>query len=159
MHRKCEIGGKPVMAWGPHQVCKKRKVTSKATIGEEGDDMEWVPPLAPKAVGMAESLFEKALTGIVKEMKASWKSSERIVWDALEVSHEMLSQMMALVDLVELVVQGKRYARTREMGWPESEGEELPMRWSKKGREKPRRLSWKKSQRRILRRKKRVSWR
>ena len=73
---------------------------------------------------------------IVKEMKVSWKSSERIVWDALEVSREMLSQMTALVDLVKLVVQGKRFVRTREMGRPESDREELLTKWSKKGKGK-----------------------
>ena len=75
-----------------------------------------------------ESLFTRALAGVVKEMKASRKSSERITQDALEVSHVMLSQTMALVNLVELVVQGKRFMRTREMGRLESDGEELPMR-------------------------------
>ena len=44
--------------------------------------------------------------------------------------------MTALVDLVELVVQGKRFVRTWEMGWLESNGEELPMKWSKKGKGK-----------------------
>ena len=138
MHGKCEIGGTPVMARGPHQVRvhKKCKVISKATIEEDGDDMVWVLPPAPKVVRMAESLFEKALSGIVKEMMASRKSSERIAWDALEVSWEMLSQMMALVDLVELVVQGKMFVRTREMGWLESDGEELLTKWSKKGKGK-----------------------
>ena len=48
----------------------------------------------------------------------------------------MLSQMTALVDLVELVVQGKRYVRTWEMSQPESDGEELPTRGSKKGKGK-----------------------
>ena len=43
---------------------------------------------------------------------------------------------MALVDLVELVVQGKHFVRTREMGRPESDGEELPTRWSRKGKGK-----------------------
>ena len=121
------------MVRGPHQVGmrKKCKVVSKVTIEEEGDDMMWVPPPAPKVVGMAESPFEKALVGIVKEMKASWKSSERIAWDVLEVSREILSQTMALVDLVELVVQGQCFLRTREMGQPESDREELPTRWLK----------------------------
>ena len=41
---------------------------------------------------------------------------------------------MALVDLV--MLQGKRFVRMQEMGWPESDGEELPMRWSKKGKGK-----------------------
>ena len=138
MHGKCEIGGKPVMARGPHQVGvrKKCKVTSKATIEEEGDDVAWVPLPAPKVVRTAESLFEKALVGIVKEMKASQKSLERIAQEALKVSHDMLSQTTALVDLVELVVQGKRFVRTWEMGQPESDGEELPMRWYKKGKGK-----------------------
>ena len=58
------------------------------------------------------------------------------MWDALEVSWDMLSQTMALVDLVELVVQGKCFMRTREMGQPESNREELPTRWSKKGKGK-----------------------
>ena len=52
------------------------------------------------------------LAGIVKEMKVSQKSSEKIRQDVLKVLQEMLSQMTALVDLVELVVQGKRYVRT-----------------------------------------------
>ena len=43
---------------------------------------------------------------------------------------------MALVDLVELVVQGKHFVRMREMGQPESDGEELLTRWSKKGKGK-----------------------
>ena len=43
---------------------------------------------------------------------------------------------MALVDLVELVVQGKRYVRMWEMGRPESDKEELPTRWLKKGKGK-----------------------
>ena len=118
------------------RVCKMHKVVLKATIKEEGDDAAWVLPPAPKVVGMAESLFGKALAGIVKEMKASWKSLERIVQDVLEVSCDMLSQTMALVDLVEQIVQGKHFVRMREMGWPESDGEELPMRWSKKGKGK-----------------------
>ena len=80
--------------------------------------------------------FAKALVGTVKEMKMSRKSLERITQEALEVSHTMLSQMTALVDLVELVVQGKRFVRTREMGRPESDGEELPARWSRKGKGK-----------------------
>ena len=118
------------------RVCKKRKVMSKATIVELGDDMTWVPPPTPKVVGKVATPLEKALAGIVKEMKMSRKSLERIAQDALEVSHEMLSQMTALVGLVELVVQGKRYVRMREMGWPESDGEKLPTRWSKKGKGK-----------------------
>ena len=106
---KCEIGGTSVMAQGLCQVGvrKKCKVVSKATIKESGDNVTWVPPPTPKVVRKAESPFEKALVGIMKEMKASWKSSEKIAQDALELSQEMLSQMMALVDLVELVVQGK----------------------------------------------------
>ena len=137
-HGKCEIGRKPVMAWGPCQVgvCKKRKVTSKATIEEEGDDVAWVLQPAPKAVGMAESPLEKALMGIVKEMKASRKSLERIAQEALKVSCYMLSQTTALVDLVELVVQGKHFVRMRDMGQPESDGKELLTRWSKKGKGK-----------------------
>ena len=86
-------------------------------------------------------------------MKASQKSSEKIVWDALKVSQDMLSQMTALVDLVELVVQGKQFVRTQEMGRLESDGEELLMRWSKKGKGRPKRLSQKRRQ------KKRVSQR
>ena len=139
MHGKCEIGWKPVTAQGPRQVGvrKKRKIVSKATIEEDRDDATWVllPP-APKVAGMAESPFAKAIAGIVKEMKVSRKSSERIVQEALQVSHDMLSQMMALVDLVELVVQGKHFMRTREMGQPESNREELPTRWSRKGKGK-----------------------
>ena len=89
------------MAWGPHQVRvrKKRKVVSKATIEASGDDTTWVPPPAPKVVGKAEMPFEKALAGVMKEMKASRKSSEQIAQEVLEVLHEMLSQTMALVDL------------------------------------------------------------
>ena len=68
-------------------------------------------------------VLEKALAGIMQEMKASQKSLERIAQDALEVSCEMLSQMTALVDLVELVVQGKRYVRMWEMGQLESDRE------------------------------------
>ena len=137
-HGKCEIGGKPVTVWGPRQVGvhKKRKITSKVTIEEDGDDTAWVLLPAPKAVGAAESPLEKAIAGIVKEMKASWKSSERIAQEALKVSHDMLSQMTALVDLVELVIQGKRFMRMQEMGWPESDREELLTRWSKKGKGK-----------------------
>ena len=73
-----------MIAWGPYQVgvCKRRKVTSKVvskpTI-ESGDDMTWVPLPAPKVVGKAELPFEKALAGIVKEMKVSRKSLEKIV--------------------------------------------------------------------------------
>ena len=124
-----------VTAQAPCQVRahKKCKVVSKATIEEDGDDMAWVPPPAPKVARTAESLFTRALAGIVKEMKASWKSLEWIVWDTLEVLCNMPSQTMALVNLVELVVQGKCLVRMREMGQPESDGEELPMRWSKKG--------------------------
>ena len=134
MHRKCEIGGKPVMAWGPR---KKHKVVSRATIEGDKDNAAWVPPLpAPKVAGTAESPFTKALVGVMKEMKMSWKSSERIVQEALEVSCAMLSQMTALVDLVELVVQGKRFVRTCEMGRPESDGEELLTRLSRKGKGK-----------------------
>ena len=138
MHGKCEIGGTPVTAWGPHQVGarKKHKVISKATIEEPGDDVTWVPPPAPKVIGKADMPFEKALACVMKEMKVSWKSSERIAWDTLEVSHEMLSQMTALVDLVELVVQGKCFVRTWEMGQVESNGEELLRRWLKKGKGK-----------------------
>ena len=141
MHWKCKIGGKPVTAQGPR---KKHKVISRATIeGDEEDaewdeeDAEWVlPSPAPKAAGTAESPFMRALAGVMKEMKASWKSLERIAQDALEVSRVMLSQTMALVDLVKLVVQGKHFVRTHEMGWPESNGEELPTRWSRKGKGK-----------------------
>ena len=126
MHRKCKIGGKLVTAWGPR---KKRKVVSRATIeGDKDDmewdeddmewdedDMEWVPPSpAPKVARTAESPFTRALAGMVREMKASRKSSERIAQDALEVLREMLSQTTALVDLVELVVQGKCFVRTLE---------------------------------------------
>ena len=78
----------------------------------------------------------KTVAVIMKEMKASRKSSERIARETLEVSRAMLSQTTALVDLVELVVQGKRFVRTREMGRPESDGEELPTRWSRKGKGK-----------------------
>ena len=133
-HGKCEIGGKPVTARGPHKKCR---VVSRATIEGDEEDAEWVPPLpAPKVTGTVESLFSRALAGMVKEMKASWKSSEQIAQDALEVSCAMLSQTMALVNLVELVVQGKRFVRTCKMGRPESNGEELPTRWSRKGKGK-----------------------
>ena len=115
-------------------MCKKCKITSKATIEEDGDNMAWVLPPAPKAVGMVELPLEKAITGIVKEMKASRKSLERIAQEVLEVLRDMLSQTMALVDLVELVVQGKHFVRTQEMGQLESDREELPTRWSKKGK-------------------------
>ena len=116
---------------------KKRKVVSRATIEGDEEDAEWVPPSpAPKVTGTAELLFSRALAGVVKEMKASRKSSEQITQDALEVSHAMLSQTTALIDLVELVVQGKHFMRTCEMGWPESDGEELPTRWSRKGKGK-----------------------
>ena len=133
MHGKCEIGRKPVTARGPH---KKRKVISRATVEGDEDDAEWVLPPTPKVTGTVESLFSRALAGVVKEMKASRKSSERIAQETLEVSRTMLSQTTALVDLVELVVQGKRFVRTREMGRPESDGEELPTRWSRKGKGK-----------------------
>ena len=134
MHGKCEIGGKPVTAWGPH---KKRKVVLRATIEGDEEDAEWVPPSpAPKVTRTAELLFTRALAGVVKEMKASWKSLERIAQDALKVSRVMLSQTTALVDLVELVVQGKRFMRTHEMSQPESDGEELLTRWSRKGKGK-----------------------
>ena len=134
MHGKCEIGGKPVTARG---LRKKRKVISRATIKGDKEDAEWVPPLpAPKVTGTVESPFMRALVGIVKEMKVSRKSLERIAQDVLEVSPAMLSQMMALIDLVELVVHGKRFVRMREMGRLESDGEELPMRWSRKGKGK-----------------------
>ena len=133
-HGKCEIGGKLVMVRG---LRKKRKVVSRVTIEGDEEDVEWVPPSpAPKVAGTAESLFMRALAGVVKEMKANWKSSERIAQDALEVSRTMLSQTTALVDLVELVVQGKHFVRTRKMGRPESDGEELPTRWSRKGKGK-----------------------
>ena len=102
-HGKCEIGRKLVTARGPR---KKRKVVSRATVEGDEDDAEWVLPPTPKVTGMAESLFLRALVGVVKEMKASRKSLERIVQETLEVSRAMLSQTMALVDLVELVVQG-----------------------------------------------------
>ena len=115
---------------------KKRKVVSKATIEGDKDDVEWAPPPTPKITGMAESPLTKAIAVIVKEMKASRKSSERIAQETLEVSRAMLSQTTALVDLVELVVQGKRFVRTHEMGRPESDREELPARWSRKGKGK-----------------------
>ena len=133
-HGKCEIGRKPVTAQGQH---KKHKVISRATIEGDEDDVAWVPPApAPKVAGTAESPFTKALASVAKEMKMSRKSSERIAQEVLEVSHAMLSQMTALVDLVELVVQGKRFVRMHEMGRPESNGEELPVRWSRKGKGK-----------------------
>ena len=126
------------MVRAPRQVgvCKKCKVILKATIEEDRDDVVWVPPLAHKVTGTTESLFTKALMGVVKEMKTSWKSSEQIVQEALEVLCAMLSQMTALVDLVELVVQGKHFMRTCEMGQPESDGEELLTRWSRKDKGK-----------------------
>ena len=120
-------------AWGPR---KKHKVVSRATVEGDEDNMEWAPLPTPKVTGMAESPFTRALAGIVKEMKASRKSSERITQETLEVPRAMLSQMTALVDLVELVVQGKRFVRTREMGRLESDREELPVRWSRKGKGK-----------------------
>ena len=72
-HGKCEICGSSVMARALHQVRvhKRCKVVSRPTI-ESGDNMMWVLPPAPKVVRKAESLFEKALVGIMKEMKASW---------------------------------------------------------------------------------------
>ena len=69
----------------------------------------WVLLPAHKVVGKAELLLEKALAAIVQEMRVSQKSIERIVQDVLKVSQDMLIQMTALVDLVELVVQGKRF--------------------------------------------------
>ena len=115
--------------------CKVRtKVVSKVIIEELGDDATWVPPPAPKVVGKVESPFKKSLVGTMKETKVSWKSLEKIMQDALEVSHEMLSQTTALVGLVELVVQGKQFMRTREMGRLESDGEELLTRWTSKKR-------------------------
>ena len=132
MHRKCEIGRKLVTAQGPRKKCK---VVSRATIEGDEDNAEWVlPPPAPKAARMAELPFTRTLAGVVREMKASRKSLEQIAQDALEVSCEMLSQMMALVDLVEL--QGKHFVRMRKMGRLESDGEELLTRWSKKSKGK-----------------------
>ena len=90
----------------------------------------------PKSCQNGGIAIHEGPCGVVKEMKASRKRSERIRQDALEVSYAMLSQMMALVDLVELVVQGKCFVRTCEMGRPESDGEELPTRWSRKGKGK-----------------------
>ena len=138
MHGKCEIGRTPVTVCGPRLVRarKKCKVVLKVTIEESGDDATWVPPPTPKVIGKVDTLFKKALAGIMKEMKESRKSSERIAWDVLEVSCEMLSQMMALVDLVEPVAQGKHFMRMQEMGRPESDGEELLTRWLKRGKGK-----------------------
>ena len=67
------------MAWGPHQVGvhKKHKVVLKATIEESGDNAMWVLPPTPKVVRKAEMPLEKALAAIMKEMKASQKSSEK----------------------------------------------------------------------------------
>ena len=126
------------MARGPCQVGvhKRHKVVSRPTIKELGDEMTWVLPPTPKVIRKVEMPLEKALVGIVKEMKESWKSSEKFVQDMLEVSWEMLSQMTALVDLVVLVVHRKRFVRTWEMGQLESDGEELPTRWLKKGKGK-----------------------
>ena len=75
------------MAWALHQVGvhKKHKVMSKVTIKEDGDDAVWVLPSAPKVTGMTELPFAKALAGIIKEMKASRKSSEQIAQEALEI--------------------------------------------------------------------------
>ena len=138
MHGKCEIGGNSVTVWGPCQVGvrKKCKVVSRLTIKESGEDTTWVLPPTPKVVGKVESPFERVLAGLVKEMKASQKSLEKIMQDVLEVSQEMPSQMMALVDLVELVVQGKIFVRMWEMGQLESDREELLTRWLKKGKGK-----------------------
>ena len=98
------------MARGPRKKCK---VVLRAMIEGDEDDMVWVlPPPAPKVARTVESPFTRALAGVVKEMKASRKSSERITQDVLEVSCAMLSQTTALVDLVELVVQGKHFMRT-----------------------------------------------
>ena len=108
-HGKCEIGGKPVTVRGPRKKCK---VISKTTIDGDEDDVQWVPPPTPKVTGTAESPLMKTVAVIMKEMKVSQKSSERIAWETLEVLRAMLSQTMALVDLVELVVQGKRFVRT-----------------------------------------------
>ena len=74
-HGKCEIGGKPVTVRGPRKKCK---VVSKVTVEGDEDDAEWAPPPTPKVTGTAESPFTRALVGVVKEMKASRKSSERI---------------------------------------------------------------------------------
>ena len=135
MHRKCKIGRTSMMVQGLCQVgvCKKCKVVSKATIKELGDNATWVTPPTPKVIRKVETPLEKALAAIVKEMKVRQKSSEKIAQDMLKVLWETLSKTMALVDLVELVVQGKRFVRTQEMGGPESDGEELPVRWLKKG--------------------------
>ena len=119
--------------------------------------MEWVPLPTPKVTGMMESPFMRALVGVIKEMKASRKSSEWIAQDVLKVLHRLLSQTMALVDLVELVVQGKHFVRTREMGQLESDSEELPVKWPEKAKGRPRKMSRKRSQRRMTRQKKRVS--
>ena len=139
-HGKCEIGGKPVTARGPR---KKRKIVSRATIeGDEGD-VEWDPPSpAPKVAGTVNLPLTRALVAVVREMKAGWKSLEQIVQDALKFSREMLSQTTALIDLVELVVQGKRFVRMRKMGQPESDGEELPTRWLKKSKGKAKEDEW-----------------
>ena len=80
MHGKCEIGGNSMMAQGPCHVGvhKRCKVMSRLTIEESGDDTTWVPPPAPKFFGKAELPLEKALVGIMKEMKESRKSVEKI---------------------------------------------------------------------------------
>ena len=96
----------------------------------------WVPPPIPKVARKAEMPLEKALGAIVHEMKVSWRSMEKIVQEALEVSWESLSQTTALVDLVELVVQGKCFVRTHKIGQLESDEEDLMTRWSKKARGK-----------------------
>ena len=44
---------------------------SRPTIEELGDDMMWVLPPTPKGIGKAETPLEKALVGIMKEMKVS----------------------------------------------------------------------------------------
>ena len=58
-------------------VRRRHKVVSRPTI-ELGDNTMWVLPPAPKVTRKVESPFEKALVGIMKEMKASWKSMEKI---------------------------------------------------------------------------------
>ena len=65
------------MARGPR---KKHKIMLKVTIEGDEDDVAWVllPP-TPKVAGTVESPFTRALAGIIKEMKVSQKSSERIV--------------------------------------------------------------------------------
>ena len=107
MHRKCEISRNRVTAQGPCPVASRStqeaqgRVKANHQVRRQHDVGAATSSQGCQKGGITAG---EGSCGYCEGDEGELEEHGKIVQDALEVSWDMLSQMMALVDLVELVV-------------------------------------------------------